>query len=289
MSNVDAPRYVLTLACPDTTGIVAAVANFLAENHALLIEASHFNDEHTDRSFMRTVFHDNGEGMPTMAELDSLFVGVAERFKMTWRFHNEADPLKTLIAVSKAGHCLSSLLHRWSVGSLPIEIVGIVSNHETLKRHADWHKIPFTHLPIEKGHEAEQQDALHALFESSGAELLVLARYMRILSSEMCGRLKNRCINIHHSFLPGFKGARPYHQAFERGVKIIGATAHYVTGDLDEGPIIEQAVERVDHTFTPSELTNVGRDLESIVLNRAIRWHAEHRVFENGSKTVVLK
>jgi formyltetrahydrofolate deformylase len=212
MSNVDAPRYVLTLACPDTTGIVAAVANFLAENHALLIEASHFNDEHTDRSFMRTVFHDNGEGMPTMAELDSLFVGVAERFKMTWRFHNEADPLKTLIAVSKAGHCLSSLLHRWSVGSLPIEIVGIVSNHETLKRHADWHKIPFTHLPIEKGHEAEQQDALHALFESSGAELLVLARYMRILSSEMCGRLKNRCINIHHSFLRRARG--PHLHAF---------------------------------------------------------------------------
>ncbi len=289
MQSQTSPRFILVLSCPDTTGIVAAVTSFLAGNHATLVEASHFNAEDTRTSFLRTVFHDNGQGMGSLEELKEKFAPIAERFEMQWQFHPEARPLKTMIAVSTAGHCLTSLLQRWSIGSLPIDIVGVVSNHEALAKHAQWHDIPFTHLPIEPGKEGVQERQLLECFESSGAELLVLARYMRVLSADLCAQLQGRCINIHHSFLPGFKGARPYHQAFDRGVKIIGATAHYVTSDLDEGPIIEQAVERVDHTFAPADLVNHGRDLESSVLNRAVRWHAEHRVFPNGSKTVVLK
>ena len=282
------PRYVLTLDCPDTTGIVAAVTIFLAEHRATLVDAAHFNDEDTRRSFLRAVFHDDGRGMPDMAELDAAFAPVARQFGMQWRFQAADAPLKAMIAVSKAGHCLVSMLHRWSTGSLPLDIVGIVSNHESLAQHAGWHDLPFHYLPIEEGAEAEQEAQLIETFEDSGAELLVLARYMRILSPTACAALQGRCINIHHSFLPGFKGARPYHQAYARGVKIIGATAHYVTEHLDEGPIIEQAVERVDHTHDAAELAHVGHDLESIVLNRAVRWHAEHRVFVNGNKTVIL-
>lgn len=287
--SLASPRIILVLSCPDTTGIVAAVTSFLASNHATLVEASHFNDETTRRSFLRTVFHDDGRGMGTPAELQERFKPIADRFSMDWTFYPEERPLKTMIAVTTAGHCLTSLLQRCSVGSLPVDIVGIVSNRDALKKHADWHDIPFSHLPIEQGHEAEQEKAFLDCFLQSEAELLVLARYMRVLSPEFCAKLEGRCINIHHSFLPGFKGARPYHQAFNRGVKIIGATAHYVTGDLDEGPIIEQAVERVDHAFAPSDLVNHGCDLESSVLNRAVLWHAEHRVFLNGNKTVVLK
>jgi formyltetrahydrofolate deformylase len=287
--SLASPRSILVLSCPDTTGIVAAVTNFLASNNATLVEASHFNDETTRRSFLRTVFHDDGRGMGTLAELQARFKSIADQFSMDWQFYPEERPLKTMIAVTTAGHCLTSLLQRWSVGSLPVDIVGIVSNRDALKNHADWHNIPFSHLPIEQGHEAEQEKALLDCFLQSEAELLVLARYMRVLSPELCAQLEGRCINIHHSFLPGFKGARPYHQAFNRGVKIIGATAHYVTGELDEGPIIEQAVERVDHAFGPADLVNHGRDLESSVLNRAVLWHAEHRVFLNGNKTVVLK
>ncbi|XOV82813.1 MAG: formyltetrahydrofolate deformylase [bacterium] len=289
MDPLDSPRSILVLSCPDTTGIVAAVTNFLASNHATLVEASHFNDETTRRSFLRTVFHDDGRGMGTLAKLQTLFEPIARQFSMDWQFYPEQRPLKTMIAVTGAGHCLTSLLQRWSVGSLPLDIVGIVSNRDTLRNHADWHNIPFAHLPIEPGREAEQEHELLQRFEQSGAELLVLARYMRVLSPELCARLKGRCINIHHSFLPGFKGARPYHQAFDRGVKLIGATAHYVTAELDEGPIIEQSVERVDHTYSPSDLVNHGRDLESSVLNRAVLWHAQHRVFLNGHKTVILK
>lgn len=289
MQSQTSSRFVLVLSCPDTTGIVAAVTNFLAGHNATLVEASHFNDEDTHTSFLRTVFHDNGQGMGSLDELQDKFVPIGEKFGMQWQFHPETHPLKTMIAVSTAGHCLTSLLQRWSVGSLPIDIVGVVSNHEVLAKHARWHDIPFTYLPIEPGKEEAQEKQLLERFEASGAELLVLARYMRVLSRDLCTRLQGRCINIHHSFLPGFKGARPYHQAFNRGVKIIGATAHYVTSDLDEGPIIEQAVERVDHSFAPADLVNHGRDLESSVLNRAVLWHAEHRVFPNGNKTVVLK
>ncbi len=280
--------YILTLDCPDTTGLVAAVTNFLASQHATLVDASHFNDEQTKRSFLRAVFHDDGGGMPDLEALDAAFADVGEKFSMRWQFHDPSAPLKVMIAVSKAGHCLSSMLHRWSTGSLPVDVVGIVSNHATLAYQAAWHDVPFTHLPIVAGEEGAQEQRLLETFAGSGADLLVLARYMRILSAEACDVLAGRCINIHHSFLPGFKGARPYHQAHERGVKIIGATAHYVTAQLDEGPIIEQAVERVDHAYGPQQLAEVGHDLESIVLNRAVRWHAEHRLFVNGNKTVIL-
>jgi formyltetrahydrofolate deformylase len=285
----DYARYILTLSCPDRTGIVAAVTGFLAGCRANLVDAAHFNDEHTQTSFFRALFHDDGSGMPEIEELGRRFEPVAEKFGMQWRIHAEAHPCRTLIAVSKASHCLQGLLHRWSVGGLPIDVVGIVSNHDTLTQHASFFGVPFFHLPIDETDGAAQENRLLELSDTLGAELLVLARYMRVLSPSACTRLRGRCINIHHSFLPGFKGARPYHQAFDRGVKLIGATAHFATEDLDDGPIIEQAVERVDHTYDPGRLVDVGRDLEALVLNRAVKWYAERRVFVNGNRTVVLR
>jgi formyltetrahydrofolate deformylase len=282
-------RYILTLSCPDRTGIVAAVTGFLASQHANLVDAAHFNDEHTGRSFVRALFHDDGGGMPDRATLAARFAPIATQFGMEWQIHAEAERLRTVIAVSKASHCLTGLLHRWSIGALPIEVVGVLSNHRTLEEHAAFHGVPFFHLPLDGSDPRSQEARLLTLFEELRGELLVLARYMRVLSPTLCEALRGRCINIHHSFLPGFKGARPYHQAFERGVKLIGATAHFVTPDLDEGPIIEQAVERVDHTFDPPRLVDLGRDLETLVLNRAVKWYAEHRVFQNGHRTVVLK
>jgi len=208
---------------------------------------------------------------------------------MDWMLHDATTRCRVLIAVSKQGHCLNSMLHRWSIGVLPIDIAGIVSNHETHRRLADWYGLSFHHFPIENDRKLEQESRILALFEREKCDLLVLARYMQVLSDQACRQLAGRCINIHHSFLPGFKGAKPYHQAYERGVKIIGATAHYVTPDLDEGPIIEQGVERVDHSMGPEDLIEIGHDLESVVLNRAVRWHAEHRVFAAGNRTIVLR
>jgi formyltetrahydrofolate deformylase len=283
-------RYVLTTDCPDTTGVVAAVAGFLARNNALITEAQHFDDEISVRSFMRTVFHDNGLGMPSMAELEGDFAAsVAAPFDMTWKFRDLRQRCRVVIGVSKAGHCLNSILHRWSTGALPVDIAAVVSNHQDLRSLAEWHGVPYHYFPIAQGRKHEQEQRIIELFERVDGELFVLARYMQILSAEACGYFAGRAINIHHSFLPGFKGARPYHQAHARGVKIIGATAHYVTTDLDEGPIIEQAVERVDHTASPEDMALTGSDLESLVLNRAVHWHAEWRVFQNGRRTVVLR
>lgn len=283
-------RYILVTQCPDTTGVVAAVTGFLAAHHGLITEAQHYDDPYADVSFLRTVFHDNGEGMPGPQELASRFTTeVAQRFTMQFRIHEAARKCRTLLAVSKQGHCLNSILHRCSTGTLPIEAVGVVSNHQELRSLAEWHGVPFHYLPISEGRKGEQEGRIIELFGKLEAELLVLARYMQILGDETCRQLAGRAINIHHSFLPGFKGARPYHQAHARGVKLIGATAHYVTGDLDEGPIIEQEVERVDHTLAPEELAVLGADVESVVLNRAIKWHAERRVFINGQRTVVLR
>ena len=279
--------YILTMSCPDRTGIVAAITNFIAERDGLIIEAAHFVDEFSDRSFMRTSFR--GATLPGHEALGEEFGTVARRFGMEWALHRADRRTRVLIAVSQQGHCLNSLLHRWSIGTLPIEVTGIVSNHDTHQRLVEWYGLPFHHLPIEDGRKVEQEARMLALFESTGSELLVLARYMQILTPTACERLAGRCINIHHSFLPGFKGARPYHQAYERGVKIIGATAHYATTDLDEGPIIEQDVQRVDHTMLPDDLVEIGHDLEAVVLNRAVRWHAEHRVFVTGNRTVVLR
>jgi len=207
---------------------------------------------------------------------------------MTWQIEDTAQRVRVLIAVSKLGHCLNDLLHRWRSGVLPVDIVGVVSNHEDLRGLVEWHQIPFHHLPVTADTRIEQEAALLELFSRYQADLLVLARYMQILSNDACRTLAGRCINIHHSFLPSFKGARPYHQAYERGVKIIGATAHYVTSDLDEGPIIEQAVERVGHEHTPERFQEIGRDLEAIVLARAVRWHAERRILLDGQRSVIL-
>ena len=284
------PLFILTTSCPDTTGIVAAITGFLASNSCLITEAQHHDDPCTGTSFMRTVFHDNGEGMPPPETLNQRFAEeIAGRFKMEWHLHEARRRCRAVIAVSRQGHCLNSILHRWSSGTLPIEVVAVVSNHQDMRSLAEWHGVPYQYLPIIDGRKQEQERRLFELFERVDAELLVLARYMQILTPEACGYLEGRAINIHHSFLPGFKGAKAYHQAHARGVKLIGATAHYVTTDLDEGPIIEQEVERVDHTQSPEELTVTGSELEAVVLNRAIKWHAERRVFRNAGRTVVLR
>jgi len=285
------PRlYILTTRCPDTTGIVAGISGFLASHNALITEAQHYDDPYSSTSFMRTVFHDNGQGMPPVEELNEKFGAlIGKRFGMQWHFYEVPRKCRALLAVSRQGHCLNSILHRWSTGTLPIEVVAVVSNHQDMRSLAEWHGVPYHYLPIIDGRKQEQERRLIELFERVDAELLVLARYMQVLTPEACRYFEERAINIHHSFLPGFKGAKAYHQAHTRGVKLIGATAHYVTTDLDEGPIIEQEVERVDHTLSPDELTVIGSELESVVLNRAIKWHAERRVFRNGSKTVVLR
>lgn len=284
------PGMILTTACPDTTGVVAAVAGFLASHNCLITEAQHYDDSVSVTSFMRTVFHDNGHGAPSMQQLHQAFAGsVAQRFGMNWSFHEARRKCRVVLAVSKHGHCLNSMLHRWSTSTLPIEVVAVVSNHQDMRSLSEWHGVPYHYLPVLDGRKLEQERRLIELFEKVDGELLVLARYMQILTADACRYFAGRAINIHHSFLPGFKGAKAYHQAHARGVKLIGATAHYVTTDLDEGPIIEQEVARVDHTMAPEELVNIGADLESVVLNRAVKWHAERRVFVNGAKTVVLK
>ena len=290
LSSAEPVPYTLVTRCPDTTGIVAGIAGFLASQNALIKEAQHYMDPISMTSFMRTQFQDNGRGMPAISELEQSFEKtVAQRFGMTWRFYEAQRRCRVLLAVSKQGHCLNSILHRWSTGTLPIEVMAVASNHEQMRSLAVWHGVPYYHFPIAEGRKEEQEERLIELFERLDAELLVLARYMQILSPRACEFFAGRAINIHHSFLPGFKGARPYHQAHRRGVKLIGATAHYVTTDLDEGPIIEQEVERVDHTQSPEDLTVIGSELESVVLNRAIKWHAERRVICNGNRTVVLR
>jgi formyltetrahydrofolate deformylase len=277
------------MSCPDGVGIVAAVTNDLAQHGALVTEAQHFREPVANSTILRIVFETGGAAPLDIQKLTCDFEKVAERFRMTWKIQDAAARQRVLVAVSKQGHCLKSLLHRWEVGTLPVDIVGVVSNHETQRRLVEWHGLPFHYLPIKPEGKHAQEQRLLELFCDLNADLLVLARYMQILSSELCGELAGKAINIHHSFLPGFKGAQPYHQAYARGVKLIGATAHYVTDDLDEGPIIEQAVERVDHTMEPEQLTTLGNEIESMVLNRAIQWHAEHRVFEFGNRTVVLR
>lgn len=283
----DPVPYLLTLSCPDRVGVVATVTTCLAAQRANVLEAQHFRDPVGDRSVMRIVFQP-GPGF-SAATFAPAFATATAALGLDWRLRSSADRLRVVIACSKQGHCLNSLLHRWSTGTLPIDVVAVVSNHEDQRRLVEWHGLPFHHLPIGPGAKAEQERALLALFERSRGELLVLARYMQILSGELCRALAGRAINIHHSFLPGFKGAKPYHQAYQRGVKLIGATAHYVNEDLDEGPIIEQAVERVDHIYSPEQLTTIGNEIESVVLNRAVQWHAESRIFEFGNRTVILR
>jgi formyltetrahydrofolate deformylase len=287
-ATADKDQFILILKCPDRKGVVAAVSGFLADNDASILESNHFNERMTDQFYMRTVFRQDGEGMPPLEALRKGFDLIARRFNMEWELFDASIKPKVLIAVSKFGHCLYDLLHRWRSGILPVDIVGVVSNHDDMRSFVEWSGIPYFHLPVTKDTKAEQEAAFLGLVKDLDVDLVVLARYMQILSPDLCRALSGRCINIHHSFLPSFKGAKPYHQAFERGVKIIGATAHYVTTDLDEGPIIEQGVQRVDHGDTPDDLVEIGRDVECNVLARAVLWHVERRIVVNGRKTVVF-
>ena len=280
------PEHILTLSCPDATGIVYHVSGFLFERGCNIIDSAQFGDESTGLFFMRMHFSApeplDGRTLKTQFDI------VASRFAMQAQFHEMRAKPRVLLMVSKFGHCLNDLLFRWSSGQLPMEIPAIVSNHTDFQPLAHSYRIPFLYLPVSAQNKAEQEARLTDLVERERIDLVVLARYMQILSPQLCEQLHGRVINIHHSFLPSFKGAKPYAQAHDRGVKLIGATAHYVTADLDEGPIIEQDVERVDHSLTPDELAAVGHDVESVVLARAVKWHLEHRVLLNGHRTVVF-
>ena len=278
--------HVLTVSCQSTRGIVAAISGYLAGKGCNIVDSSQFDDLETGMFFMRVSFI--SEEGTSRAELDQGFAPIAEKFGMTAEMHDSTHRMKVMLMVSRFGHCLNDLLYRWKIGALPIEIVGVVSNHFDYQKDVVNHDIPFHHIPVTKANKPEAEARIMAIVEQSGTELIVLARYMQILSDEMSARLSGRCINIHHSFLPGFKGAKPYHQAHERGVKLIGATAHYVTSDLDEGPIIDQDVERISHRDTPEDLVRKGRDIERRVLARAIRYHLDDRVILNGRKTVVF-
>ncbi len=280
-------RYILKLSCPDQMGIVAAVASFLAQQDCNILESAQFDDEQSARFFMRTVFG-AGATAPDMDNLAAAFDSTAQRFSMEWELHDQNAKPRVLIMVSKPGHCLNDLLYRVSIGALDIDVAAVVSNHPDQKSRADFYGVPYHHLPITPETKPEQEAQMLKIVEDTGAELVVLARYMQILTPETCAKLEGRVINIHHSFLPGFKGAKPYHQAHTRGVKLIGATAHYVTPDLDEGPIIDQETTRVTHAQPPEELERLGRDLENLVLARAVRYHAEHRVLLNQDRTVVF-
>lgn len=274
---------VLKFRAPDKPGIMAAVAPTLAARGCDIREAEVYGDDDTGGFFLRMAL----TSPIGRDELAKTVEPVATELALEWELHDLARRTPVLLAVSKFGHCLIDIIHKKEIGQLPIDIVGVVSNHETMRKTAEWHGLAYHHLPMSEG-KAAQEARFLSIIEESGAELTVLARYMQILSDGFSEALAGRCINIHHSFLPSFKGAKPYHQAHGRGVKIIGATAHFVTADLDEGPIIEQDVRRVSHRTTAGEMVAIGREIEASVLSRAVRWYAEHRIFQNGNKTVVL-
>ncbi len=282
------PRFILKLSCVDTIGIVNAVSGFLTQNGANIIDSAQFGDRETERFFMRVSFTPI-DGTIEREGLEAVFRPIAERYKMQWSIHDATARAKVLIMVSKFGHCLNDLLYRQRIGALPMDIVGVGSNHRDFEDLVASSRIPFHHLPITAATKPQQEGQLKELIAATGADLVVLARYMQVLSDDMCRHLAGRAINIHHSFLPSFKGAKPYHQAHARGVKLIGATAHFVTPDLDEGPIIEQETQRVDHAHTAEDMAAIGRDIESVVLARAVKYQIEHRVLLNGSRTVVFK
>ena len=286
------PEYILTISCLDRRGIVHRVSGFLVEHGCNIIDSAQFGDEQSKLFFMRVHFS-NEEGTVDDAALRADFAALAASMQMDWQLHDAHRKPRVMIMVSKIGHCLNDLLFRYKSGLLPVEIPAIVSNHTDFYQLAASYNIPFHHLPLATGASREakraQEKRVMEIVESNDIDLVVLARYMQILSPEMCEVFKGRAINIHHSFLPSFKGAKPYYQAHDRGVKLIGATAHFVTGDLDEGPIIEQDVERVEHSMGPEMLTAIGRDVECVVLARAVKWFVEHRILLNGHKTVVFK
>lgn len=276
----------LTVSCPSRRGIVAAIAGYLADQGCNITDSAQFDDEQNGMFFMRVSFR--SEAGASLASLRDGFKAVAAPFGMDWAIHDPSERMKVLLMVSNFGHCLNDLLYRWKIGALPVEIVGVVSNHLTYQKVVVNHDIPFHHIKVTKDNKPEAEARLMALVEETGTDLVVLARYMQVLSDAFCAKMSGRIINIHHSFLPSFKGANPYKQAFQRGVKLIGATAHYVTADLDEGPIIEQDTVRVTHAQSPEDYVSLGRDVEAAVLFRAIHAHINHRVFMSGDKTVVF-
>jgi formyltetrahydrofolate deformylase len=280
-------RFVLTLSCPDRMGIVAAVANFLLEQRCNIDDSAQFHDTDNQRFFLRTSFTPL-EDM-ARAAVAAKFEPIAQRFDMNWQVHDLAAKSRVCIMVSKFGHCLNDLLYRYRVSALNIEIPVIVSNHRDFYQLAASLNIPFHHLPVDGSNKAKQEARFMEVIEAERIDVVVLARYMQVLSPPLCKQLQSRVINIHHSFLPSFQGAKPYQQAHDRGVKLIGATAHYVTEELDEGPIIEQDVTRVDHSMTVDDCAAAGRDVECAVLARAVKWHTEHRILLNGRRTVVFK
>jgi len=283
MSTLD-HSFVLTIVCPDTVGIVAAVSGFLSDQDSFIEASNHYGDPDTRRFFMRTRFTPTG-----ITQFSEGFAPIAEKFAMDWHLFDQNVLPRVLIVASKHEHCVNDLLYRYRTGALRMTIPAIVSNHPDLASLAEWHQIPYFHIPTSPDTKPEAEQQLLKVIDDTKADLIILARYMQVLSDELCNRMAGRIINIHHSFLPGFKGAKPYHKAHEHGVKLIGATAHYVSPKLDEGPIIEQMVERVDHSHSIDELIAVGQDIESITLARAVKLHIDHRVFPNGNKTVVFR
>lgn len=282
-------RYTLTMSCESSPGIVAAVSSYLADHDCNIIESSQFDDQNSGRFFMRIHFSLLDQLKCSIEDLQQGFNKVTDRFQMQWEIQDVKRPTKVLIMVSKFDHCLTDLLYRYNKGELDMEITAVVSNHLDLRPMVEREGIRYVYLPVNKDNKLEQEQNLLEIFNESGSQLVVLARYMQVLSDQLCQQLKGRAINIHHSFLPGFKGAKPYHQAFDRGVKLIGATAHYVTADLDEGPIISQSVQQVDHSLYADDLVSVGRDTETKALAHAVKLHINRRVFLDGNKTVILK
>jgi formyltetrahydrofolate deformylase len=279
-------KYCLTVTCRSTRGIVAAISSFLAQNGCNITASSQFDDMDTGNFFMRVSFvSEEGTGLKA---LETDFADVAKPFGIDFAFHDEAKKMKVVVMVSRFGHCLNDLLYRWRIGALPIDIIAVISNHMDYQKVVVNNDIPYYYIKVTKENKPEAEAAQMRIVEETGAELIVLARYMQVLSDEMCRKYSGRIINIHHSFLPSFKGANPYKQAYERGVKLIGATSHYVTADLDEGPIIEQDIVRITHAQSPTDYVSLGRDVESQALARAIHAHANHRTFLNGDKTVVF-
>ena len=280
-------EFVLLIASEDRKGIVAAVANSIVSQDCNIVESAQYGDPVTGRFFMRVAV--SGPADMSADKFSEAFTPVATAFRLDWRIHDLRQKLRAMIMVSQGGHCLNDLLYRTSTNRLPIDVTSIVSNHTTWQRRAEHESVPFHHLPITPENKLEQEAKLLAMVEEQQVDLIILARYMQVLSDQLCRKLDGRVINIHHSFLPGFKGAKPYHRAYDRGVKMVGATAHYVTADLDEGPIITQDVSIVDHADTVEDLIAQGQDTESRVLARAVKLHSEHRVLLNGNRTVVFK
>ena len=284
----DQQRYILTANSRDIPGVIAGISGTLLELDANVTEAAQFGDDGSKRFFLRIAFS-VAHGAAALATLEEKLSSMKESFDLDWAIHNAAERPRIMLAVSRQGHCLNDLLYRWETGALSADVVAVVSNHDDMRRKTESFGVPYYHLPVTSDTKpAQEQQILHLMSEHA-VDLLVLARYMQILSGDLCHALAGRAINIHHSFLPSFKGAKPYHQAFDRGVKIIGATAHYVTSDLDEGPIIEQDVQRVEHFHRAEELVRRGTDVECQVLARAVNWHCEHRVLLNEHKTIVFK